>query len=83
VDSNCTPNHNLVTRQITDPLQKLRIVDPSFQTSDKYLYSLNLGEMRIEDVISIENIKFSPKATKYPANLDTIPLNLVKKRKLI
>jgi hypothetical protein len=39
--------------------------------------------MRIEGVISIENIKFSRKTGKDPANIDTILLNLVKKRKLI
>ena len=39
--------------------------------------------MRIEDVISIENIKFSWKTAKERANFDIIILNLMKKRKLI
>jgi hypothetical protein len=39
--------------------------------------------MRIESVISIENVKFNRKVGEDPANIDTILLNLIKKRKLI
>ena len=39
--------------------------------------------MRINSLISIENLKFDQKIGEYPANIDTILLSLVKKRKLI
>ncbi len=49
----------------------------------KYLYLLIPIKMRVKAVISGKNIKFSRKIGKDPAHPDTIPLNLVKKRKLI